>query len=99
MGCFRGARFRARAARDTALVSASSSSRHLFSPSLVYCSIRAEETMPSTAQIKQIFERNSKALRLRPSVGRGTARTTVTLRDGLTCDVDDDRWKLVVDMT
>jgi len=55
--------------------------------------------MPSTGQIKEIFERNSKALAVRPSVGRGTARTTVTLRDGLTCDVEDDRWKLIVDMT
>jgi len=55
--------------------------------------------MPSTSRIKEIFERNGRALAVRPSVGRGTARTTVTLRDGLTCDVEEDGWKLVVDMS
>jgi len=53
--------------------------------------------MAPTEQIKSSFERNSKAIAMRPSVGQGTARTRVTLRDGLTCDAEDGAWKLVVD--
>ena len=34
-----------------------------------------------------------------PSLGRGTAKTKVTVRDGLTCDVEDGPWKLTVDMS
>ena len=49
--------------------------------------------------IKETFERNAKAMTLRPSLAQGTARTRVTLRDGLTCDVEDGNWKLVVDMS
>jgi uncharacterized OsmC-like protein len=48
-------------------------------------------------RIKSTFERNAKAMTLRPSLGQGTARTKVTLRDGLTCDVEDGNWKLTVD--
>jgi len=55
--------------------------------------------MVRTEQIKEIFERNGKAMAMRPSVGLGTARTRVSLRDGLTCDVEDGAWKLVVDMS
>jgi len=52
-----------------------------------------------TERLKSTFERNAKAMTLRPSLGRGTARTKVTLRDGLTCDVEDSNWKLTVDMS
>jgi uncharacterized OsmC-like protein len=55
--------------------------------------------MSRTQQIKETFERNGKAMALRPSAGRGTARTKVTLRDGLTCDVEDGAWRLTVDMS
>ena len=55
--------------------------------------------MDRTEQIKEVFERSATAMALRPSVGQGTARTRVTLRDGLTCDVEDGAWKLVVDMS
>jgi uncharacterized OsmC-like protein len=48
-------------------------------------------------RIKESVERNAKAISLRPSVGLGTAKTRVTLREGLTCDVQDGAWKLVVD--
>jgi uncharacterized OsmC-like protein len=48
--------------------------------------------------IKTAIERNQKALRLRPSIGRGTATTTAVLRDGaLTCDIQDGDWKLTAD--
>ncbi len=53
--------------------------------------------MERTEQIKLAFERNAKAMSLRPSVGQGTAVTKVRLRDGLTCDVEDGNWKLTVD--
>jgi uncharacterized OsmC-like protein len=55
--------------------------------------------MPPTEQINELFERNGKAMAMRPSVGQGTARTKVTLRDGLTCDIEDGAWKLTVDMS
>jgi uncharacterized OsmC-like protein len=53
--------------------------------------------MSGTEQIRSSFERNAKAIALRPSVGQGTARTRVTLRDGLRCDVQDGAWTLAVD--
>lgn len=53
--------------------------------------------MDRSAQIKETFERNAKAMALRPSVAQGTAKTKVTLRDGLTCDVEDGNWKMIVD--
>ncbi len=49
--------------------------------------------------IRSAFRRNRRALELRPSVGQGTARTRVTLREGLTCDIEDGKWKLVADMS
>lgn len=55
--------------------------------------------MERIEQIKAAFERNAKAMAMRPSVGRGTASTRVSLRDGLTCDVVDGPWKLTVDMS
>src|SRR6266850_7522911 len=55
--------------------------------------------MQRTEDIKSTFERNAKALAMRPSLGRGTAKTKVTLGDGLTCAVEDGKWKLTVDMS
>ena len=55
--------------------------------------------MERIEQIKTTFERNAQAIAARPSVGRGTATTRVRLRDGLTCDVEDGKWKLTVDMS
>jgi uncharacterized OsmC-like protein len=49
--------------------------------------------------IRKTFERNSRALALRPGVGRGTAVTRVTLRDGLACEVEEGRWRFVTDMS
>jgi uncharacterized OsmC-like protein len=47
---------------------------------------------------KTAIERNQKALRLRPSIGKGTATTTARVRNGsTTCDLEDGRWKLVAD--
>src|SRR5690606_10063011 len=61
------------------------------------CSMDASK-IPDRPDVKTAFERNARAMELRDSVGRGTARTHVRLRQDLTCDVEDGRWKLVADM-
>lgn len=53
--------------------------------------------MADGERIRTAIERNEKAIRLRPSVGQGTAVTKVRVRDGLTCDIEDGPWKLVAD--
>ena len=53
--------------------------------------------MAEAKDLKTIQERNIKALKLRPSVGQGTATTTVRVRGGVTCDIEDGSWKLVSD--
>jgi len=50
-------------------------------------------------RIRTAFERNAKAVGLRPSIGQGTAVTRVRLRDGLTCDIRDGAWSLTADMS
>jgi len=50
-------------------------------------------------EIRTCFERNRKALMLRPSVGRGTAVTKVRLVDGVGCEIEDGRWSMKVDMS
>ncbi len=49
--------------------------------------------------IKEAFERSERALSLKPSIGRGSAKTTVRLSEGLACEARDGRWKLSVDMS
>src|SRR3990170_8328753 len=53
--------------------------------------------MAGAKDLKTIQERNIKALKLRPSVGQGTATTVVRVRSGVTCDIEDGPWKLVSD--
>ena len=48
--------------------------------------------------IKTKLERNMKVLELRPSVGQGTAVTTVRLDQGLAFDIEEGPWKLRSDM-
>ncbi len=45
--------------------------------------------MSKTEQIREAFERNRKAMELRPAIARGTATTTCRTIDGLTCEVTD----------
>ena len=54
--------------------------------------------METRDRIKRSFQRNSRALQLQPSIGRGTAVTRVSLEDGLRCVVEEGDWRLVVDM-
>ncbi len=54
--------------------------------------------MSSASDLKTIHERNLRALRLRPSIGRGTATTVARVRSGsVTCDIEDGEWKLIGD--
>lgn len=57
------------------------------------------ETTSATERIRTAFERNAKAVSLRPSVGQGTAVTTVRLREDLTCEIEDGAWSLTADMS
>ena len=53
--------------------------------------------MGDKQDLKSIVERKMTAIRLRPSIGQGTATTTVRVRDGVTCEIEDGQWKLVAD--
>jgi uncharacterized OsmC-like protein len=60
--------------------------------------MRAEETaMSDQEQIKMAYQRAQKAIMLRPSVGQGTLVTKVRVRGGMTCEIEDGKWKLVAD--
>lgn len=54
--------------------------------------------MKGQERIKQAFERNARALELRPSIGQGTAVTRVRLVEGMRCEIDEGDWKLATDM-
>jgi len=54
--------------------------------------------MNTRERARTALDRNIKALRMRPSIGQGTAVTKVRVRDGYTCDVEEGSWKFVVDM-
>lgn len=55
--------------------------------------------MESSERLRETFERNKKALGLRPAVGRGTATTRASWVDGVNFEVEDGAWKLSVDMS
>jgi uncharacterized OsmC-like protein len=48
--------------------------------------------------LRDTFERSSRALRLRPSLGRSTGMSRARIRHGLTCEIEDGNWKLTADM-
>lgn len=54
--------------------------------------------MADTQTIKEAFERNQKALQMRPSKAKSTATTKVRLFDGTTCEVEHKHWKFKVDI-
>ena len=47
--------------------------------------------------IKTAFERNGRAIELRPAVGRKTAITKVRVVQGVHCEAEEGRWKVVAD--
>ena len=54
--------------------------------------------MSSSQKIKTALERTTKALTLKPALGRDTKTSTTPIRHGLTCDVQEGGWKFSVDM-
>lgn len=54
--------------------------------------------MADPKTIKEAFERNQKALKLRPSKAKSTATTKVRLFDGTTCEIEHKHWKFKVDI-
>jgi uncharacterized OsmC-like protein len=55
--------------------------------------------MADVTVIRDTTERTIKALTLRPRVGLKTAVSRVHVRHGLTCDIEEGRWKLVADLS
>lgn len=53
--------------------------------------------MADQTHLKTAIERGIASLKENPGLGRGTATTRVTVRDGVTCDIEDGRWSLVGD--
>lgn len=51
------------------------------------------------AGLREMLERNAKAVSLRPSLAQGTARTKVRLKPGLECEVEEGTWKMTVGMS
>ncbi len=56
-------------------------------------------TLSSMEKLRSVFERTRTALKKRSTLGKGTATTRATIRDGLTCEVEDGRWSFVADLS
>jgi uncharacterized OsmC-like protein len=54
--------------------------------------------MADSVTIKNAFERNRKAVELRPQMGKSNVVTKVRLFDGTTCEVEHKHWKFKVDI-
>ena len=54
--------------------------------------------MKGEEKIKRAFERNARAMSLRPSIARGTAVTRVRVTEGVTCEIEDGPWRLTADL-
>lgn len=54
--------------------------------------------MDDQDKLREILERNAKAVTLRPSLAQHTGRTRVRLRPGLECEIEDGAWRLTVGM-
>lgn len=53
----------------------------------------------SQERIRTAVERGIEAMKLRSTLGRGTAVTTARLGDGLAVAIEDGRWRLAADMS
>jgi uncharacterized OsmC-like protein len=58
-----------------------------------------EAGMEGVERVKVAVERGVEALRLRPTMGKGTAVTRARLRSGLACDIEDGRWRMAADLS
>lgn len=54
--------------------------------------------MADQKTIKEAFERNQKAVKMRPSMGKSKVTTKISLTDGTTCEVKHKHWKFKVDI-
>ncbi len=54
--------------------------------------------MIATEQIKTACERSMKALKLKPSLGKGTGISKVRITNGLTCEIEEGKWRFKADM-
>jgi uncharacterized OsmC-like protein len=54
--------------------------------------------MSAHEKIRSGFRRVAAALEQRPSLGHGTATSTATIKDGLTCEIREGNWVFVADM-
>lgn len=52
--------------------------------------------MDDQNRLRDILERNAKAVSLRPSVGQFTGRTKARLKPGLECEIEDGTWRFTV---
>jgi uncharacterized OsmC-like protein len=50
-------------------------------------------------RIRTAFERSAQAIRLRPSIGAHTAVSRVVVQQGVRCEIEEGRWKLVSDLS
>ena len=55
--------------------------------------------MNKIQRIKEAFERNFRALTLRPYLAQKTAVTRVVMGEGLDCEIREGDWKITVDMS
>jgi uncharacterized OsmC-like protein len=51
----------------------------------------------TTRRIKSAFERNGRAVELRPTLGQKTAVTSARIVEGVRCEVTEGRWNLTID--
>jgi len=54
--------------------------------------------MSETEKIKTAIERSIKALTLKPSLGLGTGKSKTRIKNGLTCEIQEGKWKFLADM-
>lgn len=50
-----------------------------------------------TLRIKSAFERNGRAIELRPALGQKTAITKARIAEGVRCEVSEGRWNMTID--
>lgn len=55
--------------------------------------------MSDAERIRTFMQRSIKALTLRPAIGQHTAVSKVRVVDGLTCEIEEGRWKLTSDLS
>jgi len=54
--------------------------------------------MSEMGKIKQAVERTRKALSLKPSLGKSTGVSRTRIKNGLTCEIQEGKWKFLADM-